>query len=95
MFQAYTSQILALVMFALVISEDRISMQPRRYEIIDGLRKLPGKIDLRTVFSRTIFIVKCFVFRPNSSSFETRRTSFRTVQDELQTKKFIGDGTRL
>jgi glucosamine--fructose-6-phosphate aminotransferase (isomerizing) len=42
--KAYTSQILALVMFALVISEDRISMQPRRYEIIDGLRKLPDQI---------------------------------------------------
>ena len=40
--QAYTSQFVALVMFALVMSEDRVSMQPRRQQIIEGLRKLPG-----------------------------------------------------
>ena len=32
--QAYTSQILSLVMFGLVMSEDRLSLQPRRREII-------------------------------------------------------------
>ena len=31
-------------MFALVMSEDRISMQPRRSEIIQGLRDLPEHI---------------------------------------------------
>lgn len=41
-FKAYTSQILALVMFALVMSEDRISMQGRRKEIIGALRNLPS-----------------------------------------------------
>merc|ERR1712107_322651 len=35
--KAYTSQFLALVMFALVMSEDRLSMVPRRSEIIRGL----------------------------------------------------------
>ena len=40
--QAYTSQFVALVMFALVMSEDRVSMQPRRQQIIQGLKKLPG-----------------------------------------------------
>jgi len=40
--QAYTSQFVALVMFGLVMCEDRISMQSRRREIIQGLRKLPG-----------------------------------------------------
>ncbi|GAA57585.1 glucosamine--fructose-6-phosphate aminotransferase (isomerizing), partial [Clonorchis sinensis] len=38
--KAYTSQVIALVMFALVLSEDRISLQPRREAIIDGLRAL-------------------------------------------------------
>lgn len=38
--KAYTSQILCLTMFALVMAEDRISFQPRRREIIDGLRTL-------------------------------------------------------
>ena len=31
-------------MFALVMSEDRISVQPRRSEIIQGLRDLPDHI---------------------------------------------------
>ncbi|XP_054707583.1 glutamine--fructose-6-phosphate aminotransferase [isomerizing] 2-like isoform X1 [Uloborus diversus] len=43
--KAYTSQFLSLVMFALVMSEDRISMQSRRSEIIRGLRSLPKQIE--------------------------------------------------
>lgn len=35
---------ISLVMFALMISEDRISAQPRRSEIIQGLHKLPEQI---------------------------------------------------
>jgi len=31
--KAYTSQFISLVMFALVMSEDRISLQPRRSEV--------------------------------------------------------------
>jgi len=42
--KAYTSQILSLTMFALVLAEDRISIQPRRSEIIQGLKDLPDKI---------------------------------------------------
>lgn len=42
--KAYTSQYIALVMLALVLSEDRISMQARRLEIIEDLQKLPDKI---------------------------------------------------
>ncbi|ESO11967.1 hypothetical protein HELRODRAFT_62071, partial [Helobdella robusta] len=42
--KAYTSQYIALVLFALVMSQDRISKTPRRNEIIDGLKKLPGQI---------------------------------------------------
>lgn len=41
--QAYTSQFVALIMFALLMCDDRISMQPRRREIIQGLRILPGR----------------------------------------------------
>lgn len=44
--QAYTSQFVALVMFALLMCDDRISMQPRRREIIQGLRVLPGKKEI-------------------------------------------------
>jgi len=42
--KAYTSQIISLTMFGLVMSEDRLSLQPRREEIIRGLRELPDKI---------------------------------------------------
>ncbi|XP_076318123.1 glutamine--fructose-6-phosphate aminotransferase [isomerizing] 2-like isoform X2 [Tachypleus tridentatus] len=43
--KAYTSQFISLVMFALVMCEDRISMQPRRSEIIQGLKSLPEQIE--------------------------------------------------
>ncbi|XP_077376765.1 glutamine--fructose-6-phosphate aminotransferase [isomerizing] 1 isoform X2 [Festucalex cinctus] len=42
--KAYTSQFVALVMFALMMCADRISMQPRRRDIIQGLRVLPDLI---------------------------------------------------
>jgi glucosamine--fructose-6-phosphate aminotransferase (isomerizing) len=42
--KAYTSQILSLVMFALAVSDDRISMQHRRRNIIDELRAIPSKL---------------------------------------------------
>jgi len=40
--QAYSSQYISLVLFGLVMCEDKLSMQPRRQQIIQGLRKLPG-----------------------------------------------------
>ncbi|XP_064393966.1 glutamine--fructose-6-phosphate aminotransferase [isomerizing] 2-like [Halichondria panicea] len=42
--KAYTSQFIALVMFALVMSEDRVSMQPRRRQIMDCLKIIPDLI---------------------------------------------------
>lgn len=43
--KAYTSQILSIVMFALMMSEDRVSMQVRRQKIIDGLKALPDLVN--------------------------------------------------
>lgn len=43
--KAYTSQFISLVMFGLMFCEDRISMQERRREIIQGLKKLPEQIN--------------------------------------------------
>ena len=40
--KAYTSQIVAITMMALVLSEDAISKRQRRDEIIDSLCNLPG-----------------------------------------------------
>lgn len=42
--KAYTSQYIALIMIALQLSEDRISLQPRCKDIINGLHDLPGQI---------------------------------------------------
>ncbi|XP_017765949.1 PREDICTED: glutamine--fructose-6-phosphate aminotransferase [isomerizing] 2 isoform X1 [Eufriesea mexicana] len=42
--KAYTSQFISLVMFALVMSEDRISLGNRRQEIIEGLKNLDNLI---------------------------------------------------
>lgn len=42
--KAYTSQFISLVMFALMMCEDRISIQPRRCEIIQGLKHLESQI---------------------------------------------------
>jgi len=42
--KAYTSQFISLVLFALVMSEDRISLRQRRSEIIKGLHHLDEQI---------------------------------------------------
>ncbi|KAF7249268.1 Glutamine--fructose-6-phosphate aminotransferase [isomerizing] 2 [Varanus komodoensis] len=42
--KAYTSQFISLVMFGLMMSEDRISLQSRRQEIMNGLKSLPEMI---------------------------------------------------
>ncbi|XP_026186849.1 glutamine--fructose-6-phosphate aminotransferase [isomerizing] 2 [Mastacembelus armatus] len=47
--KAYTSQFVSLIMFGLMMSEDRLSLQNRRLEIINGLRMLPDQI--KTVLS--------------------------------------------
>lgn len=42
--KAYTSQFVSLVLFGLMMSEDRVSLQTRRQEIIRGLKELPELI---------------------------------------------------
>ncbi|RKP33555.1 hypothetical protein BJ085DRAFT_43319 [Dimargaris cristalligena] len=42
--KAYTSQYIALVMMALQLGDDRVSMVERRKDIIQGLQQLPAKI---------------------------------------------------
>ncbi|KAK9368312.1 hypothetical protein V1509DRAFT_85389 [Lipomyces kononenkoae] len=43
--KAYTSQYITLVMIALSLSEDRLSKQTRRNEIIDGLAKISAQLE--------------------------------------------------
>ena len=40
--KAYTSQFISLVMFAVMMAEDRISKQDRIKEIVQGMKDLPG-----------------------------------------------------
>ncbi|XP_062867178.1 glutamine--fructose-6-phosphate aminotransferase [isomerizing] 2 [Trichomycterus rosablanca] len=42
--KAYTSQFVSLIMFGLMMSEDRLSLQKRRLKIIEGLQRLPDMI---------------------------------------------------
>ncbi|XP_075216139.1 glutamine--fructose-6-phosphate aminotransferase [isomerizing] 2-like isoform X2 [Lycorma delicatula] len=57
--KAYTSQFISLVMFGLVMSEDRISMQPRRSEIIKGLEHLDEQIrDVLKMDSKVLELAK-------------------------------------
>ncbi len=46
-------------MFALMMSEDRVSMQVRRRQIIDGLRDLPGKILLLQFDEFRSLLINC------------------------------------
>lgn len=57
--QAYTSQFVALIMFALLMCDDRISVQPRRREIIQGLRVLPGKSSHEYAGSAREILIPC------------------------------------
>lgn len=68
--QAYTSQFVSLVMFALMMSEDRLSLQPRRLEIINGLRVLPGQFRKHQKQMLTYFVC---LFVMNALLFYSRR----------------------
>jgi glucosamine--fructose-6-phosphate aminotransferase (isomerizing) len=52
--KAYTSQFIAMVMFALSLSEDRASKRQRREEIMDALSKIGGQI--KSVLEQDSFI---------------------------------------
>ncbi|KAI8808583.1 hypothetical protein BJ742DRAFT_807891 [Cladochytrium replicatum] len=53
--KAYTSQYIALVMMALQLSEDRISMTTRRNEIVECLAELPRLIKETLALDRGLF----------------------------------------
>ena len=66
--QAYTSQFISLVMIGLMFCEDRISMQERRREIIQGLRALPGEISVLWLCSALQLCIALFFSISNFSS---------------------------
>ncbi|XP_068438291.1 glutamine--fructose-6-phosphate aminotransferase [isomerizing] 2 [Clinocottus analis] len=55
--KAYTSQFVALTMFGLMMSEDRLSLQQRRVEIIEGFRVLPELIKKVLALDQKIKII--------------------------------------
>ena len=68
-FQAYTSQFVSLVMFGLMMCDDKFSMQERRRQIIQGLKKLPGQQKpgkLNSLLHNIIYSCICqFLGHPN------------------------------
>ena len=72
--QAYTSQIIAMVMLALVLSADRISFQQRRREIIEALAHLPGQLRLK-YFSFSDLISFFPIFKVTKNLFFNNRAS--------------------
>lgn len=76
--KAYTSQFISLVMFGLVMSEDRISLQQRRLEIIRGLSELEQKIrkvlelDTKVLqFAQELFKYKSLLIMGRGFNFAT------------------------
>ena len=95
--KAYTSQFISLVMFGLMMCEDRISMQERRREIIQGLKQLPGLSyfpphrNFQPFFS---LLLNCF-FRSNKGSTCFGREHSVSCKRTLQTEESPYHGSRL
>lgn len=76
--KAYTSQFISLVMFGLVMSEDRISLQTRRQEILEGLKNLDTqikevlKLDLQVLeIAKDLFQQKSLLIMGRGYNFAT------------------------
>lgn len=77
--KAYTSQFIAMVMFALSLSEDRASKQRRREEIMEGLAKIPEQIkdiltqdqSIKELCSKTFQNQKSLLLLGRGSQFST------------------------
>jgi len=77
--KAYTSQILSLTMFALVMAEDRISLQPRRSEIIQGLKDLPDMIRKVLALDEKVLGIAKELYQKRSLLIMGRGFNFATV----------------
>lgn len=80
--KAYTSQVISLVMFALVMSEDRISMRPRRSEIIQGLHSLPEQIKQVLNLDEQVLEMSKELFQQKSLLLMGRGWNYSTVLGE-------------
>ncbi|XP_059506669.1 glutamine--fructose-6-phosphate aminotransferase [isomerizing] 2-like isoform X2 [Stegostoma tigrinum] len=64
--KAYTSQFISLIMFGLMMSQDRISMKQRRKEIIAGLHILPNLIKEVLALDKNIQLLAHELFQHKS-----------------------------
>ncbi|MGH0172202.1 UNVERIFIED_CONTAM: hypothetical protein FKN15_063007 [Acipenser sinensis] len=72
--KAYTSQFVAFVMFGLMMSEDRISLQKRRLEIISSLQALPGERPSHAYTSQFVaFVMFGLMISEDRISLQKRR----------------------
>lgn len=90
--KAYTSQFISLVMFGLVMSEDRISLQSRRLEILRGLTELDGQIkkvlqlDLEVLeIAKDLYLQKSLLIMGRGYNFATCMEG-ALVRDDMQIK---------
>jgi glucosamine--fructose-6-phosphate aminotransferase (isomerizing) len=86
--KAYTSQILSLTMFALVMAEDRISLQPRRSEIIQGLKQLPAMISKVLELDEKVLAIAKELYEKRSLLIMGRGYNFATcLEGALKVKE--------
>ncbi|VDM77731.1 unnamed protein product, partial [Strongylus vulgaris] len=76
--KAYTSQILSLLMFALVLSDDRISMMNRRREIIQALNDLPDLIREVLQLDKEVLQIAQEIYKEKSLLIMGRGFNFAT-----------------
>ncbi|KFB37580.1 AGAP011352-PA-like protein [Anopheles sinensis] len=79
--KAYTSQFISLVMFALVMSEDRLSLQSRRLEIIEGLRNLDAHIKQVLQLDQKVLEIAQDLYQQKSLLIMGRGFNFATCME--------------
>lgn len=76
--KAYTSQFISLVMFGLMMCEDKLSMQKRRAEIIQALKNLPEQIKQVLELNDEVKTIAKNVFQQKSLIILGRGFNFAT-----------------
>uniref|UniRef100_A0A7E4VFM4 Glutamine--fructose-6-phosphate transaminase (isomerizing) n=1 Tax=Panagrellus redivivus TaxID=6233 RepID=A0A7E4VFM4_PANRE len=76
--KAYTSQIIAIIMFALNMSDDRISLRERRAHIISELGKLPSYIETVLKLDEQVLSIAKEIYKEKSLLVMGRGYNFAT-----------------
>lgn len=89
--KAYTSQFISLVMFALVLSEDRLSLRQRRMEIIDGLKNLEKQIQQVLQLDEKVAQLANDLYQHKSLLIMGRGYNFATCLEGALVSKYMRD----